>query len=260
MSEPKPSIRKINDAERLRSILITAKDAGNSSNQNLFIAWAKVFEIDDSDSEVAMPKIVSRIAELRRLNEDVIAQLESIPEINADLYSEPLLLLRKVLSHQSWTSAQWSIVNNVLTPVNMRSLEYIVDAFGRRPELHEQVIPPDELSEISKQIADLYAQVRQSKLKKALKDVLMQMLHEMEQGIHEYNIGGVKRLKQHLGSTYAAWLVYQEDVTPVEKKDGVVTKVLNLATKLVGVADSVSKTASLLGPAIKGYLGSSDNE
>ena len=209
-------IDKSNPASRLQEILVKAQSVSHEIAVNnpmtVRVAWCQVFKIEQPNSEEALVEVISRLIELRELIRDVEIALLQTENLNRDLYTKPILGLKSIVNLNELSNT-WSVSYTIITR-NLVPLNFIEDQLSHYSQYNENKIPNDEIQEILKDINELYESVISSSLPTELKEFLLDALEKLRQGIHEYRIRGVVRLREAVGETVGIMYANREIIEP----------------------------------------------
>jgi hypothetical protein len=191
---------KRNPASRLHQILKAAW--GSSREMPARHVWCGVFGISDPDSETALFEVQSRLLALRKLFSDTQSSLASIPNVNKELYIEPVRRLSNIIDFNRLHHSFSTIVTGI-DPNDLIALVYASDLIRQNQDAQENEISSDEIQEIVVELNDLYERVLVSALPPNLKEALLDLLQQMLRDIHEYRVRGAAALRDLLARSIA---------------------------------------------------------
>lgn len=220
---------KRNPATRLREILAVALNVPEGTKPAREI-WCQVFEIQNPGSEDALLEVQSRLLALRVLFADTESALRQIPGINEALFIDHLPRLARVININA-LHHKWGNYLGFLSNTDMFALQYSEDLLGRNSENQENEIPSDEIQEIVGELSKLYEAILASSLPSDLRDALLDLIHEMLRGVHEYRVRGAIALKESLTKSIGILAANKQAID--ENKDS--TDIQALARMLVRI-------------------------
>jgi hypothetical protein len=228
--------------KRLQEILrgIAEESTGPGRNRNQKDNWFKYFGIDHTDHD-ANADLTDQLVNLRRLFDEVIDILVSVPNINKDLFVAPLFEMRVVATDMSLVPREPEHTFKHLRDDQLVKLDFIADYVGGLGEYNETVIPPALLVEIETEARNLSDQISDSKLNRNLKKILLDIVNDLLNAIHNYKINGAKGIKDSLAKASGAVFVNHGEFKTKEDQDELqkVANLMDLATKAYKAANTV---------------------
>lgn len=198
-----------NPASRLHELLnIARQQAGTESTRK---AWCVVFDIDNPNHEQSLFRVLEYLVALRKLFREVENLLRQIPTVNESLFIEPIVRMSKVVNLNG-LHLHWSNYLQLISTEDMHSLIYCEDLLSRHPELEENEIPPNDIQEILNELNSLYESITASALPENLKTVLLNLIRDMWNSIHEYRVRGASALHDALEKSVGVLAINREIV------------------------------------------------
>jgi hypothetical protein len=240
-------IKADNPAGRLYLILEEAKNA--SANTPTVQVWAKVFGFAPEDKI----KLFSYIYLINELYRETIEQINSISDINKELYLQHLPNIARVVGPTNLDTT-WNSYVGSLSDVAMHSLAICSDTLSRLQM--EQPIEQSSLDALRQEIEELAHTVENSDLDNIIKLVILDQLEAIRKAIWEYKLRGAKGLKEALDSSIMAMVRNHELFKKEGTKDEVkrfakfITKFDSMVSSATKAAELCGKTAKLLGYAV----------
>lgn len=253
---------KTNPMIRLNEILSKAQKVPSMedrSNVSFRKAWCRVFEIEECNSEKGMLDVLHNLLQLRQLFTDIINKLRSIEGIDEEMYLLPIVHVSGITSNLNLLDHPWATFSIYLSVENMTSLRYIQHTFSLHPEFDETKIPDDEITNILKDLNNLYELIFKSSLPSELKADLLDLIQELKQGIHDYRIRGVVTLKESLAKSVGVLVTNSEAITnnkdteELEALARILTRIEKAYSFAVKVQPLLSAASNLL-PALLPHI------
>ena len=252
-------VDKTNAVVRLRHIVEAAAEVPNvdgSAQLTFRQAWSRVFGITDPNEDGFL-ELISRILELRKLFDEVIDSLRELG-LDEEMFIQPVHLMGSTLSNLRIFDKPWANYNGQFNPAHLTALKFIEREFSKYEQYSEASAKEQEIVEILKTIDQATEQILDSKLSRASKQLLLDILERLRSGLLNYRIRGAKALREALGDVLGKVAVNQPAIEALEKTPEGVT-VRGVFLTVTKVYNFVEKNVPLLEAGVnfvKGFLGS----
>jgi hypothetical protein len=212
-----------NSAGRLLRIFRRAKQT--EQGRTAIQTWSGIFGTTN-------PEVVHRsLLALKETLDDAEREIKEAQGGNVELFLRHFDGFRWLVVptnlDQPWGQFLQYLSNEALT-----SLEFCASAL---PE--EAHVKPDELQQIREAVDALFTQVRESKLKKPLRDWLLELLSVVKRSIDLYEIRGPKAFRSALVTVTGELFTYGQPLQEVKEEEP------EVATKLGGLFDRLATLA-----------------
>ncbi|HEX8459097.1 MAG TPA: hypothetical protein VF656_17520 [Pyrinomonadaceae bacterium] len=228
-------MNKINNpAGRLHTLLQEAKK--KEGNNNGYHLWATVFDISQNPDE-PMPdevlvEVIHRVVQMIDLISDAERTLKTIPDIDTTLYLEPYSRIRKVLRIDNLPLGNYREHLKQITNGDMALLA--IGAVEISKHQDEPIIEEQVLDKFLEEIDALFKEVRTSSINDKLKRFILEQLELIRRAVHEYQIGGIERLRKALAMSLGE-LILHKDLIEESKDQEEVRKYGNIVNHLFSV-------------------------
>lgn len=229
-------VKNDNPAGRLYFILIRA--ASQKDDIPAEKVWSTVLGTDGTKG------LFSRVGLLQDLAQQVKECVSQIPDVNHALYLDSFKNIEKLLDqtnlHQPWRGPK-----GLLTPVVLKELAFCSDLLSKN--WPEEAIPAAELEDISKRVDELFNEVGSSSLDDYLRTLIHDLLETVRRAIAEYQIRGVKGLRETLAHIIAMLLAHIE-IFKENEQEKPIRDFFGLIGKLKNAVEFALKVKELGGP------------
>jgi hypothetical protein len=212
-----------NSAGRLLKILRRAKQT--EQNRTGLQTWLGILGTNDVE------RVHRSLLALKETLDDAEREIRETQPQNAELFLRHFGGFRSVIVptnlDQPWGQFLQHLSNEALT-----TLEFCASVL---PE--ETPVKPDELQQIREAVDALFTQVRESKLKKPLRDWLSELLSAVKRSIDLYEIRGPKAFRTALVTVTGELAAYGQPLQEVKEEEP------ELATGLGGLFNQIATFA-----------------
>lgn len=170
-------------------------------------AWAETFGLPKTDD--VLVQVNKHLVGLHWLLERIIELVGRIPDQGSEVHAAPLHKLRNLFSPMSYGGTWGAFKRDYLTADVFYALSVCDQQFRTRLYLSEQLIPANDLNELSKKVSDLFDDVKASDVESDLKNYMLKMLEAIRQGIAQYEISGAEGLTDKLAQIIGHMHLYK---------------------------------------------------
>jgi hypothetical protein len=194
---------KTEPAGRLYDILNEArgKPEGDSSRK----VWASVFSVPEKDTGT----ILRMLAELIQLAHETKTRIESLDDIDQNLYLRPFNKIERLLS-QINLDAGWKHWKTQIDEPTIYGLQFCSDKLNRVTNYTK--IENTEIDEIKKSLSELTDLVLKSDLDPFLKQLLVRNLESLRQSLIAYKLKGIDGIQQEIELNLGSIVLHKEEI------------------------------------------------
>jgi hypothetical protein len=207
-----------NPAQRLLEIFTTARTQGYP----FLNGWAMTFNLLIPATRDLLPpdveiQVVEHLVQVSRLIDEVEKKILEIEGDDAADYVSPFPRFRACLRLNNVNSRLIDSMTQI-TDSDITVLRFCSKLLSRH---YSEPCLDEGLTEINKEIEELYTQIAGSDLPEELKSLLLDLTHALRSAVHEYRIRGAKRLREGIEEILGK-LVVNRDVaeTAVATEEG----------------------------------------
>ncbi|MBD0370295.1 MAG: hypothetical protein ICV60_05630 [Pyrinomonadaceae bacterium] len=220
---------KRNPATKLFEVI----DEARSYDMGVFTkdVWSGVFDMpDELDQDDVLFKVLESLVALRKLFNETINSLHQIPDINEELFIEPIRRLARIVDLHG-LHKEWGDYKKYILPQDMHSLKYCEFLLSRHTEYQENIVPDEELKAILKGLNELYESVIASSLPSELKQSILTLIQDIRQAIHLYRINGAEALREALTKSMGV-IIANKDSFEENKDASEVQSLMNMLVRI----------------------------
>ena len=155
-----------------------------------------------------------------------------MPHAGSEVYVEPLRNLDRLFMTEHY-GAQWEQFKREFLGKDVFYCLKVLDHKFWELKLSEPVVPADYLSDLKKQVQDLFEEVKASDLEIPLRQYVLKLLDAIRKGVAMYDIYGTEGLNDHLATIIGQMQVRSLKAKPkddAKKAGGLLLKVQKVFT------------------------------
>jgi hypothetical protein len=226
--------------------LILSEAVGQNPDSVAYEVWARIFGLDKDDRAA----VLHGVAELIQLVLLTKQQILALPDIRHELYTPPLNRIAQVLGEIPLTQRWQQFVAN-FDPLVLNGVAFCADALARYHV--EQPIEQEALKDLKNKVEALTAEVLESSLPPALRQLILEKLEVIRSAIIWYRVRGADGLRVALESSVGA-LVLNRASAPDKSKVEELTTFVSLLNSLGELASKALGYYQLAKPVIMALL------
>jgi hypothetical protein len=237
-----------NPAEQISQIIQAAYQ--QNRGESIRAVWSKLLGADPRNPY----DVYARLNDFINLVESTKLHIKAMPNINQDLYLEPLTNIEQTYRVYN-LQASWESVMNCLSPETTTGLKFLVELFSQNSK--EGLIEAPVLDELRQEVETLIALIIETELELEVKAFLLDKLEIMRTAILHYRLSGSQGLKNAAESMIGAAFLHRvaiENECKDSKRDEIIKNALGLVARVVEVVSATMTIASLSGVDIPRLL------
>lgn len=235
-------IDESNPAGRLHKILSELK--GQHDSTKLFVAWARVLEVEEN-----AVLVTKSVIELYSLSQEIQSLIKMNEELNHELYLSSFAQIEKAFFPLNLLTTCVTVKRH-LTDEALTRLQFCAEELSRF--YSEESLSEEDLKDIINKTEELFETLYKSKLPETLRLSLLEEVERIRNAIQLYKIKGAKGLKEALQGALGAVVSNHEELKEASKTDKDVIKRLGeLIEKLDSFASKALKIKKALTSPVK---------
>lgn len=196
---------KNNPAGRLHDLLqVAQRQPGKDKARN---AWAKVFDIDSSDTAL----LLEMLADLIGLVSNTKASIERLENVEHALYLKPFKKLEKFFSQVN-LDATWEHWQKQLDEPTLYGLQFAADQLSR--SAGSTSISAEDIASLQEELENFVASVLESDIPQGLKALFLRNLESVRHALLVYRIRGVDGLEHELERAIGSLMLNRQQIPP----------------------------------------------